>query len=207
MATLKVVDLNNKETGSVSLHDEVAQAPLNPYVIKDAVVANMASKRQGTHKAKGRSEVSGARKKLFRQKGTGNARQGYPQAAHRRGGGVVFGPVPRSHALQINKKVKKKALASVISEKIRQNQLVVVDSIKLDSPKTKELAAKLKGLKLEKALIVFNELDVNFVLASRNLKGITAKHSQNLNVYDILNHEIMVITQDALQDVEGRLLK
>lgn len=207
MATLKVINLENKETGSVELHDEIAAAPLHPYLVKDAVVHHMATRRQGTHMAKDRSLVSGARKKLFRQKGTGNARQGYPQAPHRRGGGVVFGPVVRDHNISMNKKAKKIALTSVLAEKIRNEQIMVIEDLKLNTHKTKELVVKLEAMKLNNALIVFSELDENFVLASRNIQSIKVKHVGNLNVYDILRYNTLVITKDALQEVEGRLLK
>ena len=207
MATLKVVNLENKETGSCELHDSIATAPLQPHLVKDAVTAYMASLRQGTHAVKTRGQVSGSRKKLFRQKGTGNARQGNAQAPHRRSGGVVFGPTPRDHSIQINKKAKKKALTSVLGEKIRQNQMFVVDELKATTHKTKDLVAQLSGLNLTNALIVFSTADDNFLKASRNLTNIMMKHSGSLNIYDILNHQQLVITKDALEEVEGRLLK
>ncbi len=207
MATLKVVNLENKETGTLELHDSIATAPLQPHLVKDAVVAYMASLRQGTHSVKTRGEVSGSRKKLFRQKGTGNARQGNAQAPHRRSGGVVFGPTPRDHSIQINKKAKTKALISVIGEKIRQNQLFVIDELTAKTPKTKDLVAQLSGLNLSKALVVFSTADDNFLKASRNLQNLMIKHVGSLNVYDILNHTQLLITKDALEEVEGRLLK
>jgi len=206
MATINVVNLNNQEAGSLDLHDNVAAAPLNPFVIKDAVVEVMARRRQGTHKTKGRGEVAGARKKLFRQKGTGGARQGYAQAPHRRHGGIVFGPVVRDHSIKLNKKVKKKALCSVISQKIRNGQLIVLDSLALESNKTRDLVKVLEDLKIKKALIVFREEDTNFSLASRNLQNISVAHVSSLNVYDALKHEQLVVTKDALKDIEGRLL-
>lgn len=206
MATISVMSLKNKAAGSVELHDQVAAAPLNPFVIKDAVVEVMARRRQGTHKAKTRGEVTGARRKLFRQKGTGNARQGYIQAPHRRHGGIVFGPVPRDHSIKLNKKVKKMALCAVISEKIRNGQLIVLDSLKIDSNKTKDLVKLLEGLKITRALVVFKEEEENFILASRNLQNVTLAHLSGLNVYDALKHEQLVVTMDALKDIEGRLL-
>lgn len=207
MASIQVVTLENAEAGSVELHDKIAEAELSPFVIKDAVVANMASKRSGNHKAKGRSEVAGSRKKLFRQKGTGNARQGTKQAPHHRHGGVAFGPVVRDHSIKINKKVRKKALASVIGEKIRQNQMLVIEDVKLESPKTKELVAKLQALNIQDALVVVSEPDKNFELASRNLQSIKTIQAGNLNVYDVLSFTNLVFTKSALQDVEGRLLQ
>ena len=207
MTTLKVYSLENQEAGSVELHDDIVQSTLNPFVIKDVVVAHMAKERQGTHKAKGRSEVTGSRRKLFRQKGTGNARVGSVQSPTRRHGGVAFGPVPRDHAISVNKKVKKKALASVIGAKIQDGNLLVLDNLKLVDHKTKGLTGILSNLKIEKAVIVFSESDKNFELASRNLQNIKSVHSSGLNIYDVLNAKSLVMTKDALLDIEGRLLK
>jgi len=207
MASIKVVTFDNKEAGTVELHDQIANTELHPFVIKDAVVASLAAKRQGTHQTKGRSEVSGSRKKLFRQKGTGNARQGSAQATHRRGGGVVFGPVSRDHSIKLNKKVKAKALASVLAEKARNNQLTVVEDLKLASHKTKDLVAKLKAMNLENCLVCFSEPDENFIKASRNLGSMKSLQSGSLNVYDILRFDNLVMTKSALKDIEGRLLK
>lgn len=207
MASLKVYSLENQEVGTVDLHDELAQAPLNPFIIKDTVVAYRNEQRQGTHKTKGRSEVAGSRKKLFRQKGTGNARMGSQQSPVRRHGGIVFGPTPRSYANNLNKKVKKKALISVISEKIRNGQLLIVDSLKLEDHKTKKFLALLEKMNLNKALFVFSEQDSNFELASRNVQSVKSVHSSGLNIYDALKYTHLVMTKDALLDVEGRLLK
>jgi len=207
MTTLKVYNLENKETGTVELHDNIAQSTLNPFVIKDVVVAQLAAERQGTHKTKGRSEVAGSTRKLFRQKGTGNARVGSVRSPIRRHGGIVFGPVPRDHAISVNKKVKKKALASVIGAKIQDGQLMVVESLKLETHKTKTLVQILSNLKIEKAVIVFSDLDSNFEIASRNLPNVKTVHSSGLNIYDVLNTQHLVMTKEALLDVEGRLLK
>ena len=207
MANIKVVTLSNSDAGSIELHDNIAAAELSPFIIKDAVIGNLAAKRQGTHKAKGRSEVSGSRKKLFRQKGTGNARQGYPQSAHRRGGGVVFGPVPRDHSIKLNKKVRRKALASVIAEKIRQNQFIVVDNLNLDTHKTKDAIAVLAALNASNALLVTSVESNNMEIATRNLAGVKITSSGSLNVYDVLSYQTLVLTKDALQDIEGRLLQ
>lgn len=207
MSTLKVVNFENQETGTVDLHDNITNSNVNPFVIKDVVVSYQSALQQGTHKAKGRSEVKGSRKKLFRQKGTGSARAGSAQSPIRRSGGVAFGPVPRSHALSINKREKKKALASVIGLKIKNSELIVVNDLKLPDQKTKNLVKLLKNLKLKKTLFVFSEEEKNFTLASRNLKSVKCVHSTGLNVFDVLNHKHLVITKDALQDVEGRLLK
>jgi len=207
MTILKVYNLGNQETGTVDLHDSVAESKLNPFVIKDVVVSYMSERQQGTHKAKGRSEVAGSRKKLFRQKGTGNARVGSLQSPTRRHGGVAFGPVPRSHAVSVNKKVRKKALVSVIGSKIRNEEILVVEDLKLQDHKTKGLVKILQALKLEKTLVVFSEEDPNFTLAARNIPTVKCVHSTGLSVYDVLNHKNLVITKDALLDVEGRMLK
>ena len=207
MATIQVVKLDNSSAGQVELHEKIAEAPLNPFIIKDSVVAYAAKMRAGTHKAKGRAEVTGSRKKLFRQKGTGNARVGSAQSPVRRGGGVVFGPVVRSHDIKINKRVKKNALGSVIAEKIRKNLLIVVEDLKLESHKTKELVKVLETLKVNKGLFVMSEEDKNFALAARNLQNVSLIHCTSLNVYETLKHEHLVITKSALQEVEGRLLR
>ncbi|MBU2646865.1 50S ribosomal protein L4 [bacterium] len=207
MTTLNVYNLGNQETGTVELHDSIAGSKLNPFVIKDVVVSYMSERQQGTHKTKNRSEVAGSRKKLFRQKGTGNARVGTLQSPTRRHGGVAFGPVPRSHALSVNKKVRKQALVAAVGSKIRNNELIVVDSLKLQDHKTKNLVKILQALKLEKTLVVFSEEDPNFALASRNIPTLKCVHSSGLNVYDVLNHKNLLVTKDALLDFEGRILK
>lgn len=207
MTTLKVYDLNKQEAGTVELHDKIAEAPLNPFVVKDAVVAYQSRLRQGTHKAKCRGEVAGSTKKLFRQKGTGNARAGSLRSPLRRHGGIVFGPVPRSHELSINKKVRKKALASVLAMKLKNNELLVVDHLKLPDHKTKNLVAILKKLKMEQSLIVYTEEDRNFDLATRNLPTVKYVHSSGVNIFDILNFPKLIVTKAALQDLEGRLLR
>ena len=207
MTILKVYDLKNQEAGTVELHDQIAQSTLNPFIIKDVVVAHLAALRQGTHKAKNRAAVSGSRKKMFRQKGTGNARAGSAQSPIRRHGGVAFGPIPRNHSISINKKVKKKALASVIGAKIQNGQLIVLENLKLEDHKTKNFVKLLEELKIDKAVFVFSESERNFELASRNLQQIKSVHSSGLNVYDVINTRFLVMTRDALLDIEGRLLK
>ncbi len=207
MATLKVYDLGNQEKGTVDLHDQIAESSLKPHLVKEVVVAHRAALQQGTHKAKNRSEVAGSRKKLFRQKGTGNARVGTLQSPIRRHGGVAFGPQPRSHAVSVNKKVKKQVLTSVIGSKIKTGELLIVEDFKLQDHKTKNLVKIIRDLKLEEPLFVFSEEDKNFELASRNLKGVKIVHSSGLNVYDVLKYRQLVMTRDALLDVEGRLLR
>ena len=207
MTTLKVYNLEKQEAGSVELHDQITESPLNPFVIKDTVVAYQSALQQGTHKAKERWEVSGSRKKLFRQKGTGNARVGSLQSPIRRHGGVAFGPRPRSHEISVNKKVRKKALSSVVAMKLKNNEVMVVEDLKLADHRTKNLIKIMQNLKLETTLVVFSEEEKNFALASRNLQTVKCVHSSGVNAYDILNHKNLLITKDALLDLEGRLLK
>ena len=207
MTTLKVYNLEKQEAGSVELHDRIVESTLNPFVIKDVVVAYQSSLQQGTHKTKGRSEVAGSGKKLFRQKGTGNARAGSLQSPIRRHGGIVFGPVPRSHEISVNKKVKKKALASVIAMKLKNNELLVVEDLKLPDHKTKNLVNILQNLKIDHALVVYTEEEKNFALASRNLQSLKCVHSSGVNVFDVLNYKNIIVTKEALLDIEGRLLK
>lgn len=207
MATLKVLNLNNEEQGSIELNDKIAQVPLHPFVVKDVVVQYLAQARQGTHKTKERSEVKGSRRKLFRQKGTGNARVGSAQSPIRRHGGTVFGPVPRDHGFSLNKKVKKLALTSVIGESLREDKLKVVDELKLESHKTKDLTSLLQAWNLDKVLFVYSVIDEKLELASRNLQNVKTVHSSALNVYDVLKYGNIVLSKAALMDVEGRLLK
>jgi len=176
-------------------------------IVREAVVAHLAALQQGTHKTKGKSEVAGSTRKLYRQKGTGNARMGSVKSPSRRHGGIAFGPVPRSHAVSINKKARKRALASVIATKIRNNELLVVDDLKLDSHKTRGLVSIMKALNIENVLFVYAQQDDNFQLATRNLPNVKSTHSTGLNCYDALNYRNLVITKEALQDIEGRLLK
>ncbi|MGK0288994.1 MAG: large subunit ribosomal protein L4 [bacterium] len=207
MAILKTFTLSNEETGTIDLDNKIAEAALHPFVIKDVVVQHLAANRQGTHKTKERSDVTGSRKKLFRQKGTGNARVGSAQSPVRRGGGTVFGPKPRDYATSINKKVKKLALASVIADTIRNDRFKVVADLKLEDHKTKGVVQTLKKLEVNSVLVVYSNLEANFELASRNLQNVKSVHSSGLNVYDILKYKNVVITKDALEDVEGRLLR
>lgn len=207
MATIPVVNLDNRQAGSTELNDKIVQSALNPFIIKDAVVAEQAGKRQGTHKVKCRAEVAGSRKKLFRQKGTGGARAGSAQSPIRRHGGVVFGPVPRTHNIGINKKVKKAALASVIAEKIRNNEFVVVEDFALESHKTKNLLAVLRGLNSENVLAVYSDEQKNFELASRNLTTVKTVHVSGLNTFDVLKYKKLMVSKEALGKIEERLIK
>lgn len=203
---MKVIRMDQTEAEPLEVSDQLAGTPFRPYVIRDAVVYHRAKTRAGTHHTKGRSDVSGSTRKLFKQKGTGNARQGSIRAPHRRHGGVVFGPLYRSHAIGMNKKSRKLALASVIAEKIRKNSLMVVDSLEPKTHKTKELAQWLKKLELNKLLIVVEDVNENLVLASANLPGVELIHFTQLNVYNLLRYPKALFTRGAVSRIQERLV-
>ena len=168
-----------------------------------AVVQQLANNRQGTQKAKTRSEVSGGGRKPWRQKGTGHARQGSTRAPHFTGGGVVFAPVPRDYSFKLNKKEKRAALKSVLSDKVQTNNLIVVDELKFDEIKTKKFVAVLNNLNVtKKALVVLNDNDKNVVLSARNIPTVKTSLTNTINVYDILNANTLVVTKDAVKTIE-----
>ena len=167
-----------------------------------AVVQQNADNRQGTQKAKTRSEVSGGGKKPYRQKGTGHARQGSTRAPQFTGGGVVFAPVPRDYSFKMNKKEKRAALRSVLTSRVQENKLIVVDELKFDTIKTKDMAKVLENLKADGALVVLNENDKNVVLSGRNIDGVQMALTNTINVFDILNHKTLVLTKDAAKTIE-----
>lgn len=206
MGSIKVFDQNKVEKKDLDVNDAFFKAEINPSILKDSVLSNLAEKRQGTHKTKGRSEVSGSRKKLFRQKGTGNARAGYLQSPIRRGGGTVFGPGYTNYTISINKKVKKKNLISIIADKIKSNSLTIVSELTLESSKTKDFKRILNGLGFSKALVVVNNVDEKIVLSSRNLKEYKIVNQKNLNSFDLLLFEKVVFIEEAFVELEGRLV-
>lgn len=207
MANLKIYNLNKEESGVFNLNPKISEKPLHSQMIKDVVVYLNAQQRQGTHKAKTRSEVTGSRRKLFKQKGTGNARVGSVQSPIRRHGGTVFGPVPRSHEISLNKKVKKAALSSVLAESIRSNQFFIVDSLTFESHKTKRMNSFLKKWNFQKVLFITHERDKNLELASRNLPNVKSVCPKSVNVYDCLYYENIMFTQPAIEILEKRLLQ
>ena len=206
MAQLEVIKTDKSKAGSFDMADQIAEAVYNPFLIKDAVVYQMAKARQGTHATKTRSMVTGSGKKLYRQKGTGSARTGDAKAPRRRGAGIAHGPHPRSHAIDLNKKVRKAALRSALAEKIRQQEVIVVDALELADHKTKGLADTLGALDARQALIVTHDLNRNLELAARNLPEVEAIYHGQLNVYNLLRYQKTVITRDALQAVQERLV-
>ena len=203
MANVSVYNMEGKEVGTVELNDAVFGVEVNEHLVHMAVVQQLANKRQGTQKAKTRSEVSGGGRKPWRQKGTGHARQGSTRAPQWTGGGVVFAPVPRDYSFKLNKKEKRAALKSALSDKVANNKLVVVDTLKFDEIKTKSFAKVMANLNVEgKALVVLNENDQNVVLSARNIATVKTALTNTINTYDIVNAKTLVLTQDAVKTIE-----
>ena len=203
---IDVVNLEAKNVGSIELADEVFGVAVRRDILARMVNYQLAKRRAGTHKAKQVWEVSGTTKKPYAQKGTGRARQGSLRSAQFRGGGVIFGPVVRSHAHDLTKKVRTLALKVALSAKAADGKLVVLDKATAETPKTKSLVQALANLKLSSALVIDGaELNVNFALASRNIPFIDVLPCQGANVYDILRRDTLVLTRDAVQALEARL--
>lgn len=201
----KVALLNQagSNVGEIELNDSVFGIEPNQHVLFDAVIMQRASLRQGTHKVKGRSEVAGGGRKPWRQKGTGRARQGSIRSPQWRGGGIVFGPTPRSYAYKLPKKVRRLAIKSALSSKVIDNSIVVLEDLALNAPKTKEMSSVLKGLSVEKkALIVTADNNENVALSARNIPGVTVVTADGVNVLDVLNHDKLIMTKAAVQKVE-----
>ncbi len=203
MANVAVYNMEGKEVGTIELNDSVFGVEVNEHLVHMAVVQQLANNRQGTQKAKTRSEVSGGGRKPWRQKGTGHARQGSTRAPHFTGGGVVFAPVPRDYSFKLNKKEKRAALKSVLTDKVQTNNFIVVDELKLDEIKTKNFKAVLNNLNVtKKALVVLNDNDKNVMLSARNLPTVKTSLTNTINVYDILNANTVVVTKDAVKTIE-----
>ncbi len=201
-----VVNLDSETVGTVDLDDGIFAVAVRPDILARAVAWQLAKRRAGTHKVKGRSEVARTSKKPFKQKGTGRARQGSLKGPHMRGGGVVFGPVVRDHAHSLPKKVRKLALKSALSAKLAAGELIVLDQAALDSPKTKALAAQVERLGWRKALLIDGAaIDSNFARAAQNIVGLDVLPSQGANVYDILRHETVVLTTAGVEGLTERL--
>jgi large subunit ribosomal protein L4 len=189
--------------GEVELADAVFGIEPNNSVLFDAIVMQRASQRQGTAKVKGRSEVAGGGRKPWRQKGTGRARQGSIRSPQWRGGGIVFGPTPRSYSYKLPKKVRRLAIKSALSSKVLENELLVLEGLAFDAPKTKEMTSVLKGLEINrKALIVTADADENVALSARNIPGVTVVTVTGVNVLDVVNHDKVIFTKDAVQKLE-----
>ncbi|MCC2825761.1 MULTISPECIES: 50S ribosomal protein L4 [Laedolimicola] len=202
MATVSVYNMEGNEVGTIDLNDAVFGVEVNEHLVHMAVVAQLANKRQGTQKAKTRSEVSGGGRKPWRQKGTGHARQGSTRAPQWTGGGVVFAPTPRDYTIRLNKKEKRLALKSALTSRVLENKLIVVDELKFDEVKTKNFANVMNNLKASKALVVLNENDANVVLSARNIPTVKTALTNTINVFDILKYNTVIVTKAAVATIE-----
>ena len=202
MASVSVYNMEGKEVGTIELNDAVFGVEVNEHLVHMAVVQQLANNRQGTQKAKTRSEVSGGGRKPWRQKGTGHARQGSTRAPQWTGGGVVFAPVPRDYSFKLNKKEKRAALKSALTSKVQDSRLVVVDELKFDEIKTKNFVNVMNNLKVEKGLVVIAENDANVVMSARNVAGVDTTLVNTINVYDIMKAKTVVLTKDAVAKIE-----
>ena len=203
---IDIVNIEGKKVGSVDLSDAVFGAKVKDYLLWELVKAQQAAKRAGTHSTKTRADVRGGGKKPYKQKGTGNARQGSSRAPNHVGGGKVFGPHPRSYEYTVPKKVKRAALASALSLRAKEKKIVVIDKLSFDAPKTKQMAAILKTLGLGKALVVDEKANTNLFKSVRNLAKARVIAPEGLNVFDILNHSDLVIAAGVLKQVENRVV-
>jgi len=207
MANVSVYNMEGNVVGTIELNDAVFGVEINEHLVHMAVVQQLANNRQGTQKAKTRSEVSGGGRKPWRQKGTGHARQGSTRAPQWKGGGVVFAPVPRDYSFKMNKKEKRAALKSALTNKVVAEKLIVVDELKFDEIKTKNFANVMKNLKVEKGLVVLGQNDSNVVLSARNIPSVKLLLPTNLNVKDLLEADTVIITEAAINEITERLSK
>ncbi len=202
MANVSVFNMEGKEVGTIELNDAVFGVEVNEHLVHLAVVQQLANNRQGTQKAKTRSEVSGGGRKPWRQKGTGHARQGSTRSPQWTGGGVVFAPVPRDYSFKLNKKEKRAALKSALTNAVNTNKLIVVDELKLAEIKTKAFANVMSNLSVDKGLVVLAENDANVVLSARNMATVQTTLTNELNVYDLMKAKKVVLTKDAVAKIE-----
>ncbi len=214
MANVKVYNMSGSEVGSIDLKDEIFAVEVSEHAMHQAVVQYLANKRQGTQSALTRAEVRGGGRKPWRQKGTGRARQGSIRSPQWTGGGVVFAPKPRDYSFKLNKKVKQLAMKSALTTKLNEGKFVVVDALRFDEPKTKEMAAALKNLSAENSLVVLDDINKNATLSARNLAGVKTAivrkvenegkvtYANTINVYDIIKYDTLVMTQAAVELIE-----
>ena len=202
MANVSVYNMEGKEVGALELNDAVFGVEVNEHLVHLAVVAQLANKRQGTQKAKTRSEVSGGGRKPWRQKGTGHARQGSTRSPQWKGGGVVFAPTPRDYTIRLNKKEKRAALKSALTSRVQDNKFIVVDEFKFYEIKTKKFQGVMDSLKVNKALVVLADNDRNTVLSARNVADVKTAQVDSINVYDILKYNTVVATKAAVASIE-----
>ena len=202
MAKVAVYNMEGKEVGSMDLNDAVFGVEVNEHLVHMAVLQQLANNRQGTQKAKTRSEVRGGGRKPWRQKGTGHARQGSIRAPQWKGGGVVFAPVPRDYSFKLNQKEKRAALKSVLTSRVQENKFIVVDELKMDEIKTKTFKGVLDNLNAEKALVVLNDMDANVIASAKNIPTVKTTQTNELNVFDVLKYNTVVVTKDAVATIE-----
>ena len=202
MAKVAVYNMEGKEVGSMDLNDAVFGVEVNEHLVHMAVLQQLANNHQGTQKAKTRSEVRGGGRKPWRQKGTGHARQGSIRAPQWKGGGVVFAPVPRDYSFKLNKKEKRAALKSVLTSRVQENKFIVVDELKMDEIKTKTFKGVLDNLNAEKALVVLNDMDANVIASAKNIPTVKTTQTNELNVFDVLKYNTVVVTKDAVATIE-----
>ena len=202
MANVSVFNMEGKEVGTIEVSDAVFGVEVNEHLVHMAVVQQLANKRQGTQKAKTRSEVSGGGRKPWRQKGTGHARQGSTRAPQWTGGGVVFAPVPRDYSFKLNRKEKRAALKSALTDRDQTNRLVIVDELKFDEIKTKNFAQVMKNLNVSKGLVVVNENDEKVMMSAKNIPDVKMALPNTINVYDVMKAGKVVLTKDAVKTIE-----
>ena len=202
MANVSVYNMEGNEVGTLELNDAVFGVNVNEHLVHLAVVSQLANKRQGTQKAKTRSEVSGGGRKPWKQKGTGHARQGSTRSPQRKGGGVVFAPTPRDYTIKLNKKERKLALKSALTSRVNENKFIVVDELKFDEIKTKKFQNVLNNLKVSRALVVVGDDSANAVKSARNIPAVKTAFVNTINVYDILKYNTVVATKTAVAAIE-----
>ena len=202
MANVSVYNMEGKQIDTIELNDAVFGVEVNEHLVHMAVVQQLANNRQGTQKAKTRSEVSGGGRKPWRQKGTGHARQGSTRSPQWKGGGVVFAPTPRDYTIRLNKKEKRAALKSALTSRVQEHKFIVVDELKFDEIKTKKFRGVMDNLKVSKALVVLADNDQNTVLSARNLADVKTAQASTINVYDILKYNTVVATKAAVASIE-----
>lgn len=202
MANVTVYNIEGKKVGTLELNDAVFGVEINEHLVHMAVVQQLANKRQGTQSAKTRAEVSGGGRKPWRQKGTGHARQGSTRSPQWKGGGVIFAPKPRDYSFKMNKKEKALAIKSALTSRVNAEKFVVLDQISFDEIKTKKMKAVLDNFKVEKALVILDKKDENVTLSARNLPKVRTVLANSINVYDILKYDTVVLTKDAVAQIE-----
>ena len=202
MAKVAVYNMEGKEVDKIELNDSIFGVEVNEHLVHMAVLQQLANNRQGTQKAKTRSEVRGGGRKPWRQKGTGHARQGSTRSPQWTGGGVVFAPTPRDYSFKLNKKEKRAALKSALTSRVVENKFVVVDELKLDEIKTKKFVEVLKNLNVEKALVVLNDMDEKVIASAANIPTVKTTQTNELNVFDVLKYDTVVVTKAAVATIE-----